>query len=386
VDLAWSAVEEALDALGVHPPIPLRELFLGGASDGLDGEWTGLLRVAQAKEQLVEERRAVEQVRLRAAAAAAEYGGGAGDALDAEAVAGGSRGTPIEAAGAQGQADVIVDVDTAVLPVEAAPVDGIMFDTGGVLVHSVSDRVTMGEGRVRMCLLALLHLYRCIPQLVPRQTIRFEARLGVRAERSIELSNPSSKPVIYEVSVVAEPGDEDVFEADSTRLTLPPGKSASLRVFASARLSRPASARITLRSQRNGPVQAMTLVFLLVTRVVERPPVEVVQLRAPMYRAVEHELQVTNPFDREGKFRVRLIPIPPTAPVGRNVPTYDEDGGGKVTKASHANTSAAAGGSGSRAATAAGSRGSGTPGRATSAARQANIAGKSGPGVSARRA
>lgn len=410
LELAWGAIYDALELLDVRPPVPLRELFLGPAPDGIDGEWVGLRRVQEARERVREERKEQEAARIRAVAAAAEFGGGADDAMSVEH---GSRGGGARAAdgagegktgeqggedgsGAANGASTGLDLD-GVLPPEAAPVESAIFDTGGVLAHSLGDRARMGEGHTRLCLLALLHLYRTIPQLVPRQTIRFDARMGEKSMRSIELSNPSNKAVIYEVTVAAEPGDEGVFEATTNRVTLPPGQKRSLQVVATARLSRPARARLTLRSQRNGPVQAMTLVFALQTRVLERPPAEVVHLQTPMYKPVEHELQVTNPFDREGKFRVRLIPIPPAAPEGRNVPTYDEDehGAGAVSgagvdlnarRAAASGAGAAIAGPGSARPGSQLSHGSGSVGRATSPARVAGIQGRSRPGSSARAA
>jgi hypothetical protein len=65
---------------------------------------------------------------------------------------------------------------------------------------TAKDIVTSRAGGRDMVLLAL-HLFQALPQLVPKTVIEFKCALGDSARKSIELKNPSSKPIEYELSV-----------------------------------------------------------------------------------------------------------------------------------------------------------------------------------------
>jgi hypothetical protein len=65
---------------------------------------------------------------------------------------------------------------------------------------TAKDIVTSRAGGRDMVLLAL-HLFQALPQLVPKTVIEFKCALGDSARKSIELKNPSSKPIEYEVTV-----------------------------------------------------------------------------------------------------------------------------------------------------------------------------------------
>jgi hypothetical protein len=65
---------------------------------------------------------------------------------------------------------------------------------------SAKDIVTSRAGGRDMLLLAL-HLFQALPQLVPKTVIEFKCALGDSTRKSIELKNPSSKPIEYEVTV-----------------------------------------------------------------------------------------------------------------------------------------------------------------------------------------
>ena len=83
-------------------------------------------------------------------------------------------------------------------------------------------------------LLFALHLYMFLPQLVPKATIDFGATLGSRTTKSIELKNPSPKPVRY---VGRLEGSSD-FSLPKVDVTVPPKGKADFLVALEPRFSR----------------------------------------------------------------------------------------------------------------------------------------------------
>jgi uncharacterized protein (TIGR03083 family) len=94
----------------------------------------------------------------------------------------------------------------------------------------------------------------------------------------------------------------------------------SLPVRAAPAFSKPAHAKLVLRSPREGPTAPSTLVFALRSTVTSRPPLAVKAARGVVYAPSIVELDVKSSARSEGSFLITLVPMAPGAPSGANVP------------------------------------------------------------------
>lgn len=75
----------------------------------------------------------------------------------------------------------------------------VLYDSGGVLANSINTVVEIGDGCQRDNMLAVLYLFQQLPQQVPRAEIEFKGALGQPVAKTIELRNPTKRPITYHV-------------------------------------------------------------------------------------------------------------------------------------------------------------------------------------------
>jgi hypothetical protein len=137
------------------------------------------------------------------------------DGVGLDIAAGGTSPTAASAAGVRVRAGSAVTA--AASPSGGAPGGGAsskdaaadnrpgLFDSGGVLANSTTTTVELGAGVQRDSMLAVLFLYQQLPQLVPKAQIEFRGALGATVLKTIELKNPTRRPIMYHVSLDASP-------------------------------------------------------------------------------------------------------------------------------------------------------------------------------------
>ncbi|CAM9768103.1 unnamed protein product, partial [Phaeothamnion confervicola] len=108
----------------------------------------------------------------------------------------------------------------------------------------VADDVLKPSGRDMVLL--VLHLFQDLPQMVPRAEVEFCATLGLLSRKCVELRNPGTRPVEYNVTVAGSPD----FRLPETRVTLPPGGAADFVVELMPRFTRPVTGRLTFWATR----------------------------------------------------------------------------------------------------------------------------------------
>ncbi|CAM9742155.1 unnamed protein product, partial [Ectocarpus fasciculatus] len=158
--------------------------------------------------------------------------------------------------------------------------------------------------------LLALHLFQSLPQLVPKTEVEFRANLGSVVSKSIELKNPSSKPIKYDVTLE---GSTD-FRANGKEVHLEPGKEAEFTVELLPRFSSPVEARLTFWAARNkgGMAPASNMVFALKSKVESVKAISVSNVEGTCYEPQTVTLQVSNPFEAsarnasDGRFTVSL--------------------------------------------------------------------------------
>ena len=158
------------------------------------------------------------------------------------------------------------------------------------------------EGSGRNILLLLFHLFLNIPQLIPRTTIEFRGVLGAPIVKTVELKNPSNKRVTYRVSLE---GSND-FSVPSDTVIIDPDTSQEFPVSCNARFSKSVTGRLTLWGMREKGVGGTTMVFKLLSTIVDRKPIEVVKKTVSLFEFETFQLTVTNPFNVECTYPLLL--------------------------------------------------------------------------------
>lgn len=175
----------------------------------------------------------------------------------------------------------------------------------------------------RELVVLLLHLYQTLPQFIPKATIQFSGSLGQLIEKSIELKNPSTRPLRYDVflddaTAASSVGGTyavlaSVFNIESSQVTLEPGKTTAFVVTCRPRFSKKATARLVFQAVRDragmstSSPSGATMVFLLESSIVSRQPVRVIQLEASTYERKLEEIVIENQFPVNGCYKISMI-------------------------------------------------------------------------------
>ncbi|KAK1930268.1 Cilia- and flagella-associated protein 47 [Phytophthora citrophthora] len=171
-------------------------------------------------------------------------------------------------------------------------------------------------------LLLLLHLQQTLPQFIPKATIEFRGGLGQVLEKSIELKNPSARPLRYHVFLdgVDRNGNgssstdaASEFTIESNELVLDPGKTVAFVATFRPRFSRKVTARLVFQAVRGDIAGTSsvggggaTMVFLLESNIVSRKPVRIIQLETKTYEKRVEEITIENQFPTNANFKLSM--------------------------------------------------------------------------------
>ncbi|KAI9981068.1 hypothetical protein PInf_010477 [Phytophthora infestans] len=178
----------------------------------------------------------------------------------------------------------------------------------------------------REMLLLLLHLQQTLPQFIPKATIEFKGGLGQVMEKSIELKNPSTKPLRYHVFL--DKGDRNSaigtgaggpeaaaseFAIEANEIVLDPGKTVAFAVTFRPRFSRKLTARLVFQAARGDAAGSSsiggggaTMVFLLESNIVSRKPVRIIQLETKTYEKRVEAILIENQFPTNANFKLSM--------------------------------------------------------------------------------
>ena len=185
----------------------------------------------------------------------------------------------------------------------AALVAQMVADLG--LPFPISDKEILNPDPREM-LIFVMYLYQTLPQLVPRAEIEFPTDLNVEVMKSIELTNPSGKPLVYTVRLE---GCQD-FSIGEPVVRIEPKSTVQYQVSCTPRITLPTEARITFMSRRDmGTAYGATLVFSLKTNVDVTKPRQVYRLDAPIYEIVVLPIKVEAPFLADGEYNIRVANV-----------------------------------------------------------------------------
>ncbi|XP_044200977.1 cilia- and flagella-associated protein 47-like isoform X2 [Thunnus albacares] len=155
-------------------------------------------------------------------------------------------------------------------------------------------------------LMLCVHLYERLPQYLPLHTITLSGGLHSTFSKQVRLKSPSSKPVKYQAFLLGE--DAHFFSLpDGSTVTIPPKESTELTVQYSCSFLQPMEAVLLLISSSASCLRASTLTFSLKTHVSHIIPTNTVKCNSPCYELKVIQVPITNPFNKEAKFRVVLM-------------------------------------------------------------------------------
>ncbi|XP_053397416.1 cilia- and flagella-associated protein 47-like isoform X4 [Mercenaria mercenaria] len=161
-------------------------------------------------------------------------------------------------------------------------------------------------------LLLCANLYQRLPQYLPKATVEFSGPLHNTVSRQVKLSNPSGKPLVYQV-LLAGHDARDFRVPKGDFVSIPPKSTLPLSVEFTSRFLRPSEAILVLVGRRQGSAVGSTLTFSLCTQVENiapkkfKDPEKVIKCESPCYELEKINLDVTNPFSEAGEFRIVLV-------------------------------------------------------------------------------
>ncbi|XP_074483047.1 cilia and flagella-associated protein 47-like isoform X1 [Sebastes fasciatus] len=158
-------------------------------------------------------------------------------------------------------------------------------------------------------LILCVHLYERLPQYRPLHTITLSGGLHSTFSKQVRLKSPSSKPIKYQVFLLGE--DAHHFSLpDGPTVTIPPKASTELTVHFSCSVMQPMEAVLLLVSSSPFGPCGTTLSFNLKTEISHITPTNTVKCKSPCYQLKVIQVPITNPFNKDAKFRVVLVESP----------------------------------------------------------------------------
>ncbi|XP_070190234.1 cilia and flagella-associated protein 47-like isoform X3 [Littorina saxatilis] len=177
-----------------------------------------------------------------------------------------------------------------------------------------------------MMLLFVVQLFHILPQYLSKATMDFTGTLHSTVTRQVKISNPSSKALTYHI-LLAGRDSRDFIVSKGTSVTIPPRQTIPLSVEFTSRYLRPAEAMLVLVGTRQGSSTGTTLTFKLRTQIDNITPSKrtgggqkkmgssqkgsdqkcTYKVESPCYELERIILNVENPFEEPGRFRIILV-------------------------------------------------------------------------------
>lgn len=158
-------------------------------------------------------------------------------------------------------------------------------------------------GSRRSVILMLLHLYLNLPNMIPKGKIEFGGVLGNPVLKTIELRNPSKKPVKYDVTIQ---GSDD-FILSQEEVEIAPHSHADYLITLKARFFEPTSAKVTFWGVRQQGLAGRSMVFQLTSKMTSRAPVQSTTVNLGLFEMKPVEMVITNPFPKDVNLPVKLM-------------------------------------------------------------------------------
>jgi hypothetical protein len=164
--------------------------------------------------------------------------------------------------------------------------------------------------RVQMLLLCV-YLYNILPNFIPKASVNFTAKLSEPCSRSVELSNPSSRPIVYKLLLQ---GSEQ-YSCRVSEIRLEPKAKFSLDLQYLPRFSHPCESLLFLLPAKvDGCAVPSVLVFKLTGQVTSYKISASAATQTRLYEPVTMNVNVTNPFGELCEFSISVMDDTAAAP------------------------------------------------------------------------
>ncbi|KAM3935444.1 cilia- and flagella-associated protein 47 [Leptodactylus fuscus] len=155
-------------------------------------------------------------------------------------------------------------------------------------------------------LMLCVYLHEKLPLYVPKKTITFDGALHQTISRQVRLKNPSSKPLVYQATIVGRESADFSLPKGNT-ITIAPKSQVDLTVEYKNRFLHPAEATMLMVSKPSSGAGGTTLSFSLQSGLTDLAPTVHLKQESPCYELEKICLSVESPYKRHGKFRVILV-------------------------------------------------------------------------------
>eukprot|EP00079_Xenopus_tropicalis_P021661 XP_012813080.1 PREDICTED: cilia- and flagella-associated protein 47 isoform X1 [Xenopus tropicalis] len=157
-----------------------------------------------------------------------------------------------------------------------------------------------------MMLMLCVYLHEKLPQYVPKKTVMFDGALHEVVPREVRLKNPSSKPLVYNATIVGRESD-NFFLPKGNTITIAPKNQVTLTLEYKSRYLDPAEATLILVSSSANGINGTTMAFSLQPHITGVVPTGLYKHESPLYELKTIDLAVQAPIKTRGKFRVILV-------------------------------------------------------------------------------
>jgi hypothetical protein len=167
----------------------------------------------------------------------------------------------------------------------------------------------------REMLMLTMIAFTTLPHYVPKCVIEFPCMLGEKVTKTIDLTNPTSKPITYRVII---DGSRKYFSLDEDKelIAIQPKETVSFPVHFQSRLSTPVQAKLSFTSRtQEGSAPAAALVFELISRITSRRSEQTIEVETLLYELLSKDMDVVNPFPEDAEFTVKIEYVQVQPPV-----------------------------------------------------------------------
>ncbi|XP_067848879.1 cilia- and flagella-associated protein 47-like [Heptranchias perlo] len=157
-----------------------------------------------------------------------------------------------------------------------------------------------------MMLMLCVYLYERLPNYLPKMTVEFTGDLHATIVKQVRLQNPIMRHIVYFATIVGKEA-ADFSLPSGNEVTVPERSHVDINVEFTSRFLNPEQALLVFVSRLRKGVVATTTTFLLTSRINNINPTATVKCESPCYEQKRMQLNITNPLNGKGDFRVILL-------------------------------------------------------------------------------
>ncbi|XP_038658216.1 cilia- and flagella-associated protein 47-like isoform X3 [Scyliorhinus canicula] len=155
-------------------------------------------------------------------------------------------------------------------------------------------------------LMLCVYLYQRLPNYRPKITVEFTGALHAPVVKQIRLQNPFMKRIVYFATIVGKEAT-DFTLANGNEVIIPERSHVDIIVEFRSRFLNAEEALLVFVSRLRKGIAATTATFLLISQIHSITPTTTFKCESPCYEQKKMQLNITNPLNRKGDFRVILM-------------------------------------------------------------------------------